>query len=187
MPRSASTPNSKLSVTSYVTLGMIALRGPSTSYDLKRAIGKSVGYFWPFPHAQLYDEPVRLTSLGLLAHEQERRGRRRRVYRITQAGKEALRSWLRGPTTQLMEFRDVAQLKLFFGELGETQDLIALAQAQIERHKARLEHFQNIAQKHANHRALAIRMAPLDIGIRIERAVLSFWEETGKRPPKVRK
>ena len=50
----------RLSITSYVVLGMIGLRGPSTPYDLKRGIGHSVGYFWPFPHAQLYAEPERL-------------------------------------------------------------------------------------------------------------------------------
>ena len=47
----------------------IAMRGPSTSYDLKRAIGHSVGYFWHFPHAQLYSEPKRLEELGLLEVE----------------------------------------------------------------------------------------------------------------------
>mgnify|MGYP001027913657 CR=1 FL=1 len=52
----------RLSITSYVVLGLIAMRGPSTSYDLKRAINHSVGFFWPFPHAQLYSEPKRLSQ-----------------------------------------------------------------------------------------------------------------------------
>lgn len=72
-----------LSTTSYVVLGMIALRGPSTSYDLKRAIGHSVGYFWSFPHAQLYSEPKRLTRLGLLDLHEENAGRRRKTYTLT--------------------------------------------------------------------------------------------------------
>ena len=57
----------RLSTTSYLVLGMIALRGPSTPYDLKRAVSRSVGYFWHFPHAQLYSEPDRLADAGLLA------------------------------------------------------------------------------------------------------------------------
>jgi len=61
MVRSVSTVN--LTPTSYVVLGMVAMRGTTTSYDLKRAIGHSVGYFWPFPHAQLYSEPKRLVEL----------------------------------------------------------------------------------------------------------------------------
>ena len=47
------------SITSYAAiLGTVALRGPSASGNhFKRAIGRSVGYFWSFPHSQLYDEP----------------------------------------------------------------------------------------------------------------------------------
>jgi hypothetical protein len=57
-----SVPGYQLTPTSYVVLGMTALRGPTTSYDLKRAIGRSIGYFWRFPHAQIYDEPARLAE-----------------------------------------------------------------------------------------------------------------------------
>ena len=76
----------RLSITSYVVLGMIGLRGPSTPYDLKRGIGRSVGYFWPFPHAQLYAEPERLERMNLLAVESEDGGRRRKVYTLTGDG-----------------------------------------------------------------------------------------------------
>ena len=49
----------RLGPTSYLVLGMVAVRGPSTPYELKRAVARSVGYFWPFPHAQFYAEPAR--------------------------------------------------------------------------------------------------------------------------------
>ena len=87
----------RLSNTSYVVLGMIGLRGPSTPYDLKRGIGHSVGYFWPFPHAQLYAEPERLERMGLLAVQPEESGRRRKVYTLTGPGRAALREWLSSP------------------------------------------------------------------------------------------
>ena len=60
---------------SYLVLGIIALRGPSTSYDLKRFVQLSVGHFWPFPHTQLYAEPARLAEAGLLEETQEESGR----------------------------------------------------------------------------------------------------------------
>ena len=108
----------RLTTTSYVVLGMIAMRGPTTSYDLKRAVNHSVGYFWPFPHAQLYSEPKRLEELGLLDLEVESEGRRRQTYTITDAGRDALRAWLAEPTTEQLQVRDVAELKLFFGEFA---------------------------------------------------------------------
>ena len=53
----------RLSPTSYLVLGLIGLRGASTPYDLKRAVSRSVSYFWPFPHSQLYGEPERLDDV----------------------------------------------------------------------------------------------------------------------------
>ena len=109
----------RLSTTSYVALGMIGLRGPSTPYDLKRGIGRSVGYFWPFPHAQLYAEPERLERMGLLAVQPEDSGRRRKTYSLTESGRNALREWLAAPTNEHFQMRDIAELKLFFNELGD--------------------------------------------------------------------
>ncbi len=91
----------KLGVIAYLVLGMIRLRGPSTSYDLKRAVGKSFGYYWPFPHSQLYREPARLAAMGLLEEKQENGGRNRRVYTITSAGEEILRAWLEEPVHKI--------------------------------------------------------------------------------------
>src|SRR5690348_14332730 len=117
----------RLSTTSYVVLGTIGLRGPSTPYDLKRAVGHSVGYFWSFPHAQLYSEPERLERMGLLEVETEQTGRRRKVYSITDEGRDAVRAWLAAPTHEHFEMRDIAEMKLFFNELGDTGNIVNLA------------------------------------------------------------
>ena len=76
---------------SYLVLGIVAVRGPSTSYDLKRFVQLSVGHFWPFPHTQLYAEPARLAEAGLLEETREESGRRRRHYAITDGGPRAAR------------------------------------------------------------------------------------------------
>ncbi|HMK11556.1 MAG TPA: helix-turn-helix transcriptional regulator, partial [Acidimicrobiales bacterium] len=80
-----------LNPVSYVVLGFAAQHSPVTSYDLKQMVAGSVGYFWPFPHSQLYAEPARLVAAGLLDEDVEATGRRRRLYRITPAGRSALR------------------------------------------------------------------------------------------------
>ena len=103
---------------SYLVLGIVAVRGPSTSYDLKRFVQLSIGHFWPFPHTQLYAEPARLAEAGLLEETQEESGRRRRFYAITDAGRELLGEWLAEPVTSPMEYRDLGLLKLFFAELS---------------------------------------------------------------------
>ena len=63
----------KLNATSYVVLGMLCY-GPATSYQLKQRVGRTIGNFWAFAHSQLYDEPARLVSAGLVSQSIEQGG-----------------------------------------------------------------------------------------------------------------
>ena len=109
----------RLGPTSYVVLGSIAVRGPSTSYDLKRFVELTLGHFWSFPHSQLYAEPDRLARAGLLTEDREEGGRRRRTYAITNDGRRVLDAWLHEPATAQVELRHPGLLKLFFSELAD--------------------------------------------------------------------
>ena len=165
----------RLSPTSYVVLGTIALRGPSTSYDLKRAVGRSIGYFWHFPHAQLYSEPQRLVELGLLDAETEAEGRRRRTFRLTDAGREELRAWLAEPTPEHFQMRDIAELKLFFNEVGDPGDVARLAREQVAAHRDRIAVYEDMQARYADLDAVAKRMITLRLGLEMEHAALRFW------------
>ena len=173
----------RLGPTSYMILGMIALRGPSTPYELKRAVGRSVGYFWHFPHSQLYDEPERLAVAGLLREEREEGGRHRRTYSLTSEGQRALEAWLRRPTGDAMEIQDLAQLQLFYSEYATRNDLIALADAQIAIYRQRLAEFDAIVRRNAGRAGIERRMAPLELGIRTYQAALDFWLALRANPP----
>jgi PadR family transcriptional regulator, regulatory protein AphA len=165
----------RLSPTSYVVLGTIALRGPSTSYDLKRAVGRSIGYFWHFPHAQLYSEPMRLADLGLLDAETETEGRRRRTFRLTEAGRKELRTWLAEPTPEHFQMRDIAELKLFFNEVGEPGDVARLAREQVAVHRERIAVYEDMQRRYDEVDAVARRMITLRLGLEMEHAALRFW------------
>jgi PadR family transcriptional regulator, regulatory protein AphA len=171
----------RLSTTSYVVLGLIALRGPSTSYDLKRAIGRSVGYFWNFPHAQLYSEPARLTQAGLLEMAAEDAGRRRKTYSITDAGTAALRAWLAEPVNAHFELRDIAEIKLFFNELASQEDVARLAEDQITQHERRIGEYEKIEHRYGDVPGVATRMITLELGLVMERAALDFWRRVRAR------
>jgi DNA-binding PadR family transcriptional regulator len=173
----------RLGPASYVVLGMLALRGPSTSYELKRAIGHSVGHFWSFPHALLYTEPARLAAAGLLSEDREAGGRRRRVYRITEAGYAALRAWLGAPTEELYQMRDVALLKLFYSELVPPERVVALAEGQVGVHRERVAAYEGLQARFGDRPELANRMAPLQMGLALERAFVAFWTSIAAQPP----
>ena len=171
----------RLTPTSYAVLGMVALRGPTTPYDLKRAIGRSVGYFWKFPHTQLYDEPARLADLGLLSVTQEDDGRRRRTYAITESGQSALRAWLKEPTSEHFQLRSEAELKLFFSEVGDAEDVRALAREQVRTLEERLRVYEEIQEKYSAIPQLRSRLVPLSLGIALETAALGFWQDLAEQ------
>ncbi len=166
----------KLSPTSYLVLGMVASNGPCTPYDLKRLVAQTVGNFWTFPHSQLYAEPMRLAAAGLLSEERERGGRNRRHYAISEAGRAALRIWLAEPTAQLAEVRDMGMLKLFFSDLGSSDDVAALARAQRDAHGQRLRTYEALAADLRGLQDNALRQRPLQMGLLFERASVDFWD-----------
>ena len=162
-------PELRLTTTSYVVLGMIALHGHCTPYSLKRAVGESIGLFWRFPHAQLYAEPDRLADLGLLVRTVENSGRRRKTYSLTGPGLDALRDWLAAPTAEHFQLRDIAELKLFFHEIGEPDHVAILAAEQIAQHRTRIAHYADLLG-HAEDGS-----PTLELGLELEHAALRFW------------
>lgn len=166
-----------LTPTSYLVLGLLGAMGPSTSYDLKRAVSRSIGEFWSFPHSQLYAEPARLAAAGLLEERREERGRRRRLWSVTDAGREALESWLAEPSAAVTEIRDLGLLKLFFGGQTTPDRVTTLAEVNAEFHRRRTADYEAL---HAHLAARGIdpyERATLELGLRYERTAVAFWEE----------
>jgi len=174
-----------LTPVSYLVLGLIGRAGSATPYELKRWAGESIGNFWAFPHSQLYSEPARLAEAGLLEEQQEPAGRRRRIYSLTDDGLAALRRWLREPTVEPPQIRDLALLKLFFGQFLSPEEVAAHARVQGATHRARLAAFDALDAHLADHEPdrIAHARAALRLGLLCEEAFVRFWSEIAERPP----
>jgi PadR family transcriptional regulator AphA len=166
----------RLSETSYIVLGLISQIGPATPYDLKRLAQVSTVNFWSVPHTQLYSECARLAAAGLLSERREQTGRRRRIYRLTQRGRQALESWLSQPTGELEQVRDPATLKLFLGG-----DPHRLASTQLQAHTEQLEVYEQIYANLVGDSPRGWRLA-LEVGIGHEREFIRFWSRLAGRP-----
>jgi PadR family transcriptional regulator, regulatory protein AphA len=105
----------RLTQTSYAVLALFQALGEATSYDLKQAIERSIENFWQVPHTTAYDEPARLASGGYLTVRQEPSGRRRKLYALTDLGREALRAWTADAAAAPPQLRDETLLKVFAG------------------------------------------------------------------------
>ena len=168
----------RLSATSYIVLSLIDAAGEATPYDLKRAVATTLGNFWSVPHAQVYAEPERLAASGFLSERREQGGRRRRYYKLTAKGEEALGAWLAEPTAEMAELRDPGILKLFFG--GDPK---ALATAQLSVHRERLALLEELAERIDGQVPTGAELSLL-AGLGHEREWVRFWElvEQGERP-----
>jgi PadR family transcriptional regulator, regulatory protein AphA len=114
----------RLTPTSFAILGLLAIR-PWSTYELTKLLGRSVQYVMPRTEANRYQEPKRLVEAGLASADDEMVGQRRRtVYSITPAGRDALEAWLERPSrpTQL---ESEALLKILFGNMAPHETLLA--------------------------------------------------------------
>ena len=170
--------DTRLGTTSYVVLGLLAAHGPLTPYELKAQVAASVGYFWSFPHSQLYGEPARLSALGLVSERREESGRRRRRFAVTGAGIRAVERWLAEPVESHPQIRDLALLKLYLGGLVPPERVAELARAQQTAHRERLAVYQEIdAALRSAGDSVRHQHATVRLGVAYERAATAFWAE----------
>jgi DNA-binding PadR family transcriptional regulator len=133
-----------LTATSYGVLAVLALRDHST-YELAKQMRFSLHYLWPRAESNVYAEPKRLVGAGLADAREEWTGERRRtVYSITSEGRAALAEWLAAPSSR-QRYESEAVLKVFFGENGSVEDMLASIREVRADALAAVEHWQGIA------------------------------------------
>jgi DNA-binding PadR family transcriptional regulator len=175
-------PGLQLDDTAFAVLGLIALRGPSTAYEVRRALSRITGEFWSVAHVTPYRVTTELARLGMLTAEQERGGRRRRVFSLTEEGRSALRAWLAEPTSETMMIRDPGQLRLLFAELTDPAAIAELARAQISVYETRLAALDVTEARLAGDAVRTPRLGPLQLGRAVYSAGLSFWSSVAAAP-----
>ena len=171
----------------HILLGL--LREPATGYDLKNEFSENVRHFWSAELSQIYPMLKRLEQRRMLRSrlEPSPKGPNRRVYTLTDEGREELLRWLRGgPAVGAERFAYLAQLYFMdaIGDIHETrafmsalrdrlshwlEQLWAVEREVIAAHGAAPEHYSDAGF----HRFAALRM-----GIHSIRSKVSWCNET---------
>ena len=112
----------ELTPTAKIILGFLRFR-PRSGYDIKQSVELSTRFFWGASYGQIYPELQRLERAGLVEVEQVAE-RRRKVYRLTAAGDDALVEWLRGGEGDLFQYRDEGMLRLFFSDFVDGESAL---------------------------------------------------------------
>jgi len=130
----------------FAILGFLNYR-PLSGYDLKKVFDRSVRHFWPADQSQIYRTLARLAEQEYVEPEIFRGLDRpdRKEYRITPAGREALRVWLRSPLPA-HDTRIAELIQVFFaGQLSDTQ-VLALFDRMAAAARANLAVYDQIPQ-----------------------------------------
>ncbi|HEX3029217.1 MAG TPA: PadR family transcriptional regulator [Clostridia bacterium] len=113
-------------------LGFLSMK-PLSGYDLKRLFNMSAAYFWPADQAQIYRTLKKLTADGLAEFEGHSPGMTvdRKVYKITDKGRETFLSLVSNPSESDFFSRLPNIMQLFFSGGLSTEEQLELLDRQL--------------------------------------------------------
>jgi DNA-binding PadR family transcriptional regulator len=124
------------------------LEGDASGYDLTKVFDASVANFWPAVPQQLYRELDKLEAEGLIAGyvvEQDRRPNKR-VFSVTEAGRDALRAFTAVPIRP-MAMRDDLLVKLQAVDVGHLDDVLAAVAERTDWARAKLARYEHLRDR----------------------------------------
>lgn len=98
-----------------------------TGYELGKAFQDSLSFFWKAQPSQIYRELNRLEEQGCLSSviEFQTDKPNKRIYSLTDSGKEELTAWLESPMpNELMATRSEVLMRLFFSAEKKSKDTL---------------------------------------------------------------
>jgi DNA-binding PadR family transcriptional regulator len=131
----------------YVILAGL-LRQPRSGYDLSRWMAGETSHFFEVGHSSVYPALSRLEEAGLVEHRAvaSERGPERKVYSITEMGREALLTWAQEPAAE-REVRDEQLVKaLCYGFMPEERALERLREEKVS-HERRLKMYEGFERE----------------------------------------
>jgi len=179
----------------HAILGFLNYR-PFSGYDLKKIFDRSVRHFWPADQSQIYRTLSRLSENGLAEMEYIEQQHRpdRKVYHITDAGKEELRIWLKTPLP-FEESRSADMIQVFFAGQLSNEEAVEMFRRAADYLRAGLAVYDSIPQDPQEYaeftsspREFHFWMLTLDAGKAIAKANIAWLEgvidtiQSGKIP-----
>ncbi|MEV4440548.1 PadR family transcriptional regulator [Streptomyces sp. NPDC049577] len=125
------------------------LGGEASGYDLAKGFDASVANFWMAAPQQLYRELERMESEGLISArvvEQERRPNKR-LFSLTEAGMEAVRSYVAEPPGKPTTIRDELLVKVQCADVGDIEAVRAAIAERMEWASAKLARYERLKER----------------------------------------
>ncbi|SFP33447.1 PadR family transcriptional regulator [Salibacterium halotolerans] len=119
-------------VLKYAILGLLR-KDDKSGYDITSDFKQAIGQFWSAKHSQIYTELKKLLEEELISSYIELSGEKleKKMYTLTEKGKEDLHTWLLTQDDHLETEKDVFALRLYFLKDIPSADLLALFENQL--------------------------------------------------------
>ncbi|HET6614833.1 MAG TPA: PadR family transcriptional regulator [Dehalococcoidia bacterium] len=119
----------------HALLGLISYQ-PMTGYEIKQFFDSSIAHFWNAELSQIYPALKALEDAEyVIKHVEVQENRpNRKIYEITDAGREEFLRWMRTPTPPA-GLRDPFLIKIFLGTELPVEDTLVLMRRQMEEHQ----------------------------------------------------
>ncbi|MGH2682477.1 MAG: PadR family transcriptional regulator [Actinomycetota bacterium] len=166
-----------LPTTSYAVLGLLTF-GEMSGYDVTKVAEQSIAFFFTPAKSQIYSELRRLVSLGYATEREVEQDRLpdKRLYRITDRGRRALRGWLETVEVESAEIKSPFLVKVFFGAHMGRDALLAQVKEMRRRDAQQLQALKEIETLIKGQDEMFFPNLTLRCGLAHTRAVIR-WED----------
>jgi len=169
----------------YILLGFLHYK-PMTGYEMKQMLDHSTAHFWHAHHSQIYTTLRQMEAEGLVssAFIQEEGQPNRRVYTLSDPGRQDFTRWLEQPMTEMSPVKEELLVHLFFSAKRKKEDVLAELRLQRQLHQQKLSEYQSI--KVGNDADALCELsaevpfwnATLSMGIQFEEMYIRWLDET---------
>ncbi|EKF72848.1 hypothetical protein A11A3_16667 [Alcanivorax hongdengensis A-11-3] len=120
----------------------------ASGYDLAREFANSIGLVWNATHQQIYLELGKLNDQQMVKYRHIPQDGKpdKKLYRITDKGRDELIRWLRKPAAAA-RIRDAFMVKIAGGGLADSHALLRELDELTEMRRERLATFEELAHK----------------------------------------
>ncbi len=174
----------------YAILGLLHYKDMH-GYRLKEIIENDFGFMWSINFGQIYPTLKRLEQDGLVTKRDvaQKNAPDRKLYSITDKGREAFSEWLQSAPERDMLIRDPFLLKFIFFSFGDKEKALEIIEAQIDSYRQVLRKRQERYEVNQNETVYARLMR--ELGISLNEGMLEWLvkakQEIEAEVPAVRK
>src|SRR5512139_757589 len=184
----------------HALLGLLQYK-PATGYELKQTFTRSIHFFWNATLPQIYRTLGDMEGRGWLTVTVEHQDGKpsRKVYQVTESGKEEFQRWMREPLAA-PQFRVPMLIKVFFGNQMKRDEFVEHLHRWRQYHAELLERYEKEVMPIIHYQARASGAfedarywaLTLDFGRRQAKMVIEWCDAAlatlqkakGRKPPK---